>query len=89
MDSFDIFIFNLNIFQFHKGTIKTLMLCLMYLLQRNFNSIKVRLKHSIARIDLVDIATFQFLKGTIKTKMTMRLNNIYVVFQFHKGTIKT
>ena len=33
-----------NIFQFHKGTIKTIAQRDIPLLQRNFNSIKVRLK---------------------------------------------
>ena len=66
MDSFDMFIFNLNIFQFHKGTIKTQ--------TRNgdknyhpyFNSIKVRLKRLKVKRQTVK-TTFQFHKGTIKT----------------------
>ena len=38
------FIFNLNIFQFHKGTIKTLNEEQIKAVEDNFNSIKVRLK---------------------------------------------
>ena len=34
----------LLIFQFHKGTIKTVVLILLICLKRNFNSIKVQLK---------------------------------------------
>ena len=55
-----------QVFQFHKGTIKTSELIRFCQNLKNFNSIKVRLKHpTVAK--LMQIAKFQFHKGTIKT----------------------
>ena len=54
------------IFQFHKGTIKTLLPRLATLVEIDFNSIKVRLKPSRPPL-LPAILLFQFHKGTIKT----------------------
>ena len=54
-------------FQFHKGTIKTVLLIQMLLLFLHFNSIKVRLKRMAAGI-FYEYVQFQFHKGTIKTK---------------------
>ena len=53
-------------FQFHKGTIKTAILCLLPTSMHYFNSIKVRLKRKYGEI-IVIISKFQFHKGTIKT----------------------
>ena len=78
MDSFDMFIFNLNIFQFHKGTIKTLMLCLMYLLQRNFNSIKVRLKHCLASLSVL----LQTYFNSIKVRLELYAE-LYLLFSMN------
>ena len=55
-----------SIFQFHKGTIKTLILNALSALIIDFNSIKVRLKLNING-NVQYVLTFQFHKGTIKT----------------------
>ena len=55
------------IFQFHKGTIKTLRQTPSQESLLYFNSIKVRLKLDPA-IGAAAITAFQFHKGTIKTK---------------------
>ena len=40
----------ISLFQFHKGTIKTLMMCLVLLTLLNFNSIKVQLRRVLHAI---------------------------------------
>ena len=57
-----------SVFQFHKGTIKTL-ITMLNISKRiiNFNSIKVRLKHLVDQIKIGVEGLFQFHKGTIKT----------------------
>ena len=70
----------LDLFQFHKGTIKTLVLPLVQVLLSYFNSIKVQLK--LGRIvQSCAIYLFQFHKGTIKTR------NIRVHILFHSISI--
>ena len=54
------------IFQFHKGTIKTMSRVLEAAGYEDFNSIKVQLKHRNQRRVRYD-KRFQFHKGTIKT----------------------
>ena len=54
-------------FQFHKGTIKTLIISTNDELIPHFNSIKVRLKRAGIRLGSC-FPTFQFHKGTIKTR---------------------
>ena len=75
-------------FQFHKGTIKTLILYFPKVLCANFNSIKVRLKQT-AYDSFEGGFLFQFHKGTIKTTENATVNTSVSKFQFHKGTIKT
>ena len=58
--------FNGNVFQFHKGTIKTTRRFKIGELLTNFNSIKVQLKQATPRGAFVS-HKFQFHKGTIKT----------------------
>ena len=55
---------------------------------KNFNSIKVRLKHLLL-FNLCGLPLFQFHKGTIKTVPLQTENASILEFQFHKGTIKT
>ena len=55
------------IFQFHKGTIKTLYRVGIRPMMQNFNSIKVRLKPNISPVSSF-CRKFQFHKGTIKTQ---------------------
>ena len=54
------------LFQFHKGTIKTVLFHLAALMCLDFNSIKVRLKQIIYYFYVLG-CIFQFHKGTIKT----------------------
>ena len=81
--------FTAQIFQFHKGTIKTFVStstnCCRY---EYFNSIKVRLKPQY-RFEVNAPQLFQFHKGTIKTLPAQRSIAEMTIFQFHKGTIKT
>ena len=65
-------------FQFHKGTIKTLFAVIVLLITRNFNSIKVRLKRSIAAGAPLRLP-FQFHKGTIKTFPEMSFPLVRVI----------
>ena len=55
-------------FQFHKGTIKTLLMFFLSLKISYFNSIKVRLK-LVFDWTMSVLSVFQFHKGTIKTKL--------------------
>ena len=55
----------------------------------NFNSIKVRLKHSAGEAYTIPSSLFQFHKGTIKTRTLIIFLPLVLKFQFHKGTIKT
>ena len=77
-----------NIFQFHKGTIKTVLQFKFTKPFHHFNSIKVRLKPSTGVGAYLDIK-FQFHKGTIKTIPPEIGAAAISAFQFHKGTIKT
>ena len=62
----------IQVFQFHKGTIKTLATILPYWALRYFNSIKVRLKRIVPFFTKRLINVFQFHKGTIKTYLQAR-----------------
>ena len=77
-----------NIFQFHKGTIKTNCLYSPESIQQHFNSIKVQLK-PLDKNTVSPLLLFQFHKGTIKTLQSVPTNGQSQLFQFHKGTIKT
>ena len=55
------------LFQFHKGTIRTLPANPPSAPPDNFNSIKVRLELRFA-MTIIHIVRFQFHKGTIRTK---------------------
>ena len=56
----------LSLFQFHKGTIKTVQQTPPTLIHSHFNSIKVRLKQ-LGVDNALGFEVFQFHKGTIKT----------------------
>ena len=80
-----------DLFQFHKGTIKTYKHGRLSVNGADFNSIKVRLKLSLLSFVGKRKKQFQFHKGTIKTKKhgTPLCSLLLSLFQFHKGTIKT
>ena len=79
---------NITRFQFHKGTIRTLLNNLMFIVQPNFNSIKVRLE-PLFRVWRTWRRPFQFHKGTIRTAQGAQGYARERTFQFHKGTIRT
>ena len=79
----------MQVFQFHKGTIKTKNGSLVGIGRIiDFNSIKVRLKLG-ANDEALKLYGFQFHKGTIKTLLVLLPLLFFLKFQFHKGTIKT
>ena len=57
---------NIKLFQFHKGTIRTILYQICVLALIYFNSIKVRLEHGSVNVTTPDLS-FQFHKGTIRT----------------------
>ena len=75
-------------FQFHKGSIKTLILLSCGCRLTDFNSIKVRLRH-LTDGSASFVAQFQFHKGSIKTLCDLYKKGFVRTFQFHKGSIKT
>ena len=78
-----------SIFQFHKGSIKTVSFSTAGANLLNFNSIKVRLRLG-CRFVVVDWPMrFQFHKGSIKTVVPSFARLKQLKFQFHKGSIKT
>ena len=58
------------IFQFHKGSIKTVEDFVKSMPIVHFNSIKVRLRPDVNNSDSVSVGSFQFHKGSIKTQET-------------------
>ena len=55
-----------QVFQFHKGTIRTQEQTVEPTQEKNFNSIKVRLEHDNYAV-VYNSSVFQFHKGTIRT----------------------
>mgnify|MGYP003469711513 FL=1 len=76
------------LFQFHKGTIRTILVLLEIVRFSHFNSIKVQLEPLIVQ-RLSGLILFQFHKGTIRTLPAQRDIAEMTIFQFHKGTIRT
>ena len=78
-----------DLFQFHKGSIRTLGWNGPYFAKCGFNSIKVQLELLISLLQISGQMLFQFHKGSIRTHDTQS-QYIYVPwFQFHKGSIRT
>ena len=76
------------IFQFHKGTIRTIGPLRFWWLVSDFNSIKVRLEQTKVLIALAAIANFNSIKVRLELlgpACEVAMN----IFQFHKGTIRT
>ena len=78
----------LKLFQFHKGTIRTIVQSFFACSIIGFNSIKVRLE-PLSPFLRKFIVGFQFHKGTIRTTFLLYLFSVSSPFQFHKGTIRT
>ena len=77
-----------NAFQFHKGTIKTLLTNLLINFVFYFNSIKVQLKPQLVLCDNHQQLYFNSIKVQLK-RVALPLTRMTSRFQFHKGTIKT
>ena len=74
-------------FQFHYGTIKSVLHGKPTGSYRNFNSTMVRLKESFAAC-CIAWREFQFHYGTIKRSRRKHIIRCELIFQFHYGTIK-
>ena len=79
----------LTLFQFHKGTIKTLFGCRVIARFRWFQFHKGTIKTEWGTDKCYSWCLFQFHKGTIKTNTSFVPTPCNLLFQFHKGTIKT
>ena len=55
----------------------------------DFNSIKVRLEHSIARSSLPSSSDFNSIKVRLELSVQIISLRITYLFQFHKGAIRT
>ena len=77
-----------KMFQFHKGTIKTVRFTLLTGSIACFNSIKVRLRQGIPSKEWSTIPCFNSIKVRLRRRMQVGVR-LEVLFQFHKGTIKT
>ena len=75
-------------FQFHKGTIKTLLTTPFTSRRQHFNSIKVRLKLPDSNISVSAKQHFNSIKVRLK-HLSCLVDSVLSEFQFHKGTIKT
>ena len=75
-------------FQFHEGSINTLRLAHQATLLRYFNSMKVRLIHTLAPI-WAAAHQFQFHEGSINTEDSEQRKRPPRPFQFHEGSINT
>ena len=76
------------LFQFHKGTIRTIIRFVNYNGDYYFNSIKVRLELLLLSLFLLLLAYF----NSIKVRLEQGSGNDSIgehLFQFHKGTIRT
>ena len=75
-------------FQFHKGTIKTVLLVVLSLFLVHFNSIKVQLRLSVCKSIQIVKLDFNSIKVQLRHVCRKRFQS-KSKFQFHKGTIKT
>ena len=78
-----------DIFQFHKGTIKTHQKNIVPLVAAAFQFHKGTIKTLGVYRYLVDIIYFNSIKVRLKRGSAPAYVAKYVKFQFHKGTIKT
>ena len=69
-------IFDLSVFQFHKGAIRTICVMQPVTFHVNFNSIKVRLEREFGICDSKR-TKFQFHKGAIRTNFDF-LKDLYI-----------
>ena len=77
----------LDLFQFHKGSIRIAELLNQVEKERHFNSIKVQLE-SLICMRRTSGCLFQFHKGSIRIESSFRKYIKITLFQFHKGSIR-
>ena len=77
-----------KLFQFHKGTIRTLFTFRTILGRTHFNSIKVRLELSAYLLRRFRPSDFNSIKVRLELPFCVFLP-AFLIFQFHKGTIRT
>ena len=75
-------------FQFHNGTINTLLRDIVVISLLRFNSTTVQLIHT-TEVHIIYLMSFQFHNGTINTQSFDAQNFWVQMFQFHNGTINT
>ena len=75
-------------FQFHKGTIRTILFQVFSLAFQDFNSIKVQLEPGNLFVFLFILLHFNSIKVQLELS-TVWCCNSSPIFQFHKGTIRT
>ena len=76
------------LFQFHKGTIRTLTPSALVPANWNFNSIKVQLEHKGLWAEQERLSYFNSIKVQLEQRLYLRWQEV-TSFQFHKGTIRT
>ena len=77
-----------SVFQFHKGTIRTVYVEKKLSRTDNFNSIKVQLEHRSRYPFGMTYSDFNSIKVQLELNVTLHpIAN--TIFQFHKGTIRT
>ena len=77
-----------TLFQFHKGTIRTIVLFHSLIILVYFNSIKVQLELIFPSDEIKTQLNFNSIKVQLELT-TLFLYSVSVIFQFHKGTIRT
>ena len=78
-----------NLFQFHKGAIRTPSRFFDSLSDRYFNSIKVRLEHDLHKGRDSRVLDFNSIKVRLEPRAVQNLQTNSIIFQFHKGAIRT
>ena len=76
-------------FQFHSGTVKSVSVVVIDGFVDRFNSILVRLKADACTLNLHYGPMFQFHSGTVKSPNVCRCLFYRHWFQFHSGTVKS
>ena len=80
---------HIKAFQFHYGTIKSVVPKESEVETTHFNSTMVRLKDLDGGNQQDDMEEFQFHYGTIKRQVRVVYHCVPHIFQFHYGTIKS
>ena len=81
--------FTAQVFQFHKGTIRTLRTSHKVIEIINFNSIKVQLERKYPDKHINTDTHFNSIKVQLEQSVSTLMSSIIGSFQFHKGTIRT